>query len=206
MGCCLVLALAMAFIVRPLRRGRDGVDFAPPAARGTSVEPLAIPQPLPAGAPLPNRRRTPGAERRGRRASTDPRRRARRASVRLGLATGLLGHAAAVSLLLATGLVHAEGVSPWVRALGLGAASVTLAARLGLPARALDLPTVLVVAGGTAFAAGLVDMHLLGAFSFGSVPLLAADLLLHGAPLVVVALGAALELRRPPHPLVAGAS
>ncbi len=107
-------------------------------------------------------------------------------------------------LLLASGVAEAEGLSPWVRALGLGAFAVALVAGIGAPRDWLDLPSVLVVAGGTAFVLGLVDMHALAAFSLGSAPSLTVDLLVHGAPLTVVAVGAALELRRPSSPLVSG--
>ncbi len=193
MGCCLVLAFVMAFLVRPFRRDQSGKGFAPPAARGTSVEPLALADAGAARGPVPSSR-----------PARDAHRRARRRSLRFGLATGALAHALAVSLLLASGVAEAEGLSPWVRALGLGAFAVALVAGIGAPRDWLDLPSVLVVAGGTAFVLGLVDMHALAAFSLGSAPSLTVDLLVHGAPLTVVAVGAALELRRPSSPLVSG--
>lgn len=204
MGCCLVLAFVMAFLVRPFRRGQRVEGFAPPAARGTSVEPLAlIDTSAVAQRSASASRGAPARARRGGRAS-DAQPRARRLSLRFGLAAGVLAHALAVSLLLAGSVAEAEGLSPWVRALGLGALAVALVAGIQAPRGWLDLPSVLVVAGGTAFVLGLVDMHAVGAFSLGSAPSLTVDLLVHGAPLVVVALGAALELRRPTSPLVSG--
>lgn len=204
MGCCLVLAFVMAFLVRPFHRGQSDDGFAPPAARGTSVEPLAPTLTSAAAEPggLASRGTPARAPRSGR--ARDARRRAIRLSLRFGLAAGVLAHALAVSLLLASGVAQAEGLSPWVRALGLGALAIALVAGIQAPRGWLDLPSALVVAGGTAFVLGLVDMHAVGAFSLGSAPSLTVDLLVHGAPLVVVALGAALELRRPTPPLVHG--
>lgn len=193
MGCCLLLAFVMAVVVRPLRRGSGNGGFPPAAARGTSAEPLA-PAPLasPFGRP---------------RATTPPDRRSAglAASVRVGIAVGLLVHASLVSLLLATGVVEAQWLSPWLRAAALGGVALVLTLRAAPPGMVIDPAAVAVVGGGSAFAAGLVDMHALGAFAFDTGPSLAADLLLHGWPLLLITTGAALELRRPRQPLAMGA-